>query len=73
MFNFTGGKWAVWKTIERLGFMWRKLESNRKVLTEKDDIHSARLAYSRNISHYLSKGCPIIYMDNTYVMGNSVE
>jgi hypothetical protein len=59
--NFRDGKWALWKIIRDFGFRWRRSENNRKVLTEKNDIRAARLAYLRNVSRYKNKGRSIIY------------
>jgi hypothetical protein len=65
--KFSGGTWALWKIIIDLSFRWRKSESNRKVIIEKDDIRAARWVYLRSIRRYRNEERPIIYTDETYI------
>ncbi|XP_023933911.2 uncharacterized protein LOC112042931 [Bicyclus anynana] len=49
------------KFLLKLGYKWRKTETNRKVLTERHDVQMGRLKYLKKISEYRSQGRPIVY------------
>jgi hypothetical protein len=65
--NISGGKWAVWKIIRDLGLRWRKLESERHVVIQKDEIRAARPAYLSDLSRYRHEGTiSSIRMERTF-------
>lgn len=41
--DFKGSIWCVRKVVKKLGFRWKKTESNRRLLVEKSDIRNLRL------------------------------
>lgn len=64
--GFKGSLWCVRKVVKKLGFRWKKTESNRKVLIEKNDIRNLRLNYLVAVNRYRAENRPIVYMDETY-------
>ena len=43
------GKFKLWKTLHQLGFCYRKVNGNRRVLTERHDIVNQRIKFLRKI------------------------
>lgn len=64
--DFKGSVWCVRKVVKKLGFRWKKTESNRKLLVEKSDIRNLRLNYLVNVDRYRKEKRQIVYMDETY-------
>lgn len=65
--NFTGGRESLRKIIKELGFKFKKTESNRKLLAEKDEVRLLRIRYLRQVKIYRNEGRDIVYGDETYV------
>ena len=43
--DFPGSKWLLQQILKKLGFTWRRTETNRKVLMEKPSVVSQRMTY----------------------------
>ena len=54
-------------TLKKLGFRWRKSQTNKSLLMERTDIVAARIQFLRNIKKYRENGRLIIYTDETFV------
>ena len=65
--NYKGQASSLLKVFKKLGFLWKKMRDNRRVLTEKQKIRSARVLFLRAIMKYRQKGRPIVYSDETYI------
>ncbi|MCU7801183.1 MAG: transposase [gamma proteobacterium symbiont of Lucinoma myriamae] len=68
--NFTGSKKVLRRLVTETGFVWKKCESNRKLLMERSDVVALRIRYLRTISQYRQAGREIVYMDETYIHSN---
>ena len=55
------------KDIHKLGFRWRKLKSNRKILLERPPIRILRIEFLRKICDFRQEGRAIIYMGESYI------
>ena len=64
------GKYKLWKTLHQLGFRYRKLTGNRRVLTEKHDIINKRINFLRKIRSRREEGSTIVYLDETWIDSN---
>lgn len=71
--GFDGCLATLHTLLRKLGYEWRKTDSNRKVLVERHDIQMLRLQYLKKITEYRSQGRPIVYTDvlTTHVPGNT--
>lgn len=65
--NFPGSKSCLRNVIKELGFVWKKCETNRKLLMERADVVAQRVRYLRAISQFRKAGREIVYMDETYI------
>ncbi|MPC88965.1 hypothetical protein E2C01_083892 [Portunus trituberculatus] len=70
--NFEGFLTSLYKVIKRIGFSYKKVESGRKIIMERDDIVFARCKYLRTMKqNRLSENPrPEIYLDETWVNQN---
>ena len=53
--------------LKQIGFRWKKCETNRAILMERQDIVLSRIKYLRQIKKYRKEGRPIIYTDETFI------
>lgn len=65
--GYDGGRETLRLVIRDIGFRWRKSRTNRKILTERNDIQHLRVNYLKSIKNYREAGRPIIYLDETYI------
>lgn len=67
--NFKGGRETLRKSLRKIGFHYRKTQSNRKVLTERNDISAWRAKYLQELKQNSLSGNPrpVIYLDETYI------
>lgn len=65
--SFTVGRETLRKILRELGFRFKKAESNRKILAEKDEVRLLRIKYLTLIKQYRNEGRNIVYGDESYV------
>ena len=65
--SFPGKVDFLRKILKKLGFVWRRCESNRSVLMERNDIVVARINFLRKIKTFKEEGRTIVYTDEAYV------
>lgn len=65
--NYQGSKESLRKEMQTMGFRWKKMDNNRKILMERPEIRRQRINFLRKIRNYRQEGQPIIYMDETYI------
>jgi hypothetical protein len=53
-----------------MGFKWRKCQSKHKILIERADIVEWRSKYLMKMKQYWEEGCPILYVDESWVDSN---
>lgn len=71
--EFQGSKETLRKIIIDMGYKYKKCESNRKVLMERQDIVAWRARYLRSQMHNDSRGDdkrPVVFLDESYVHKN---
>ena len=66
-FGYQGCRRTLLKDIHKLGFRWRKLKTNRKILMERPPIRLLRIEFLRKMRDFRQEGRPIIYMDESYI------
>lgn len=64
--NYQGSEQSLHRIINNLGFRWKKVENNRKILIETSNIRYQRIEYLRKIKKFRQEGRPIIYTDESY-------
>ncbi|CAG2191755.1 unnamed protein product [Mytilus edulis] len=64
---FPGGKSLLLKIVKELGFKWKRSQTKRKVLIEKDAIVEKRIQYLNRIKDYRKKGMNLVYIDETWI------
>jgi hypothetical protein len=55
------------KIFKALGFRWRKMRDNRRILIEKQDVRSACVAFLRAVTRFRRDGRAIVYSDETCI------
>lgn len=65
--NFKGCDFTLRKILRKMGFRYKKVENNRKLLIEKDDVRLKRVKFLAAIKKYRLQGREIVYMDETYI------
>lgn len=70
--DFRGGIWSVREILKSLGFTWRKITNDRKVIIERSDIREKRISYLRSIRKYRDENRPIVYLDESYILSSHV-
>lgn len=65
--DWNGSNESVRLILKKLGFRWRRTQNNRKVLIERSDIRSLRIAYLQKIKYFRKENRPIVYLDETYL------
>jgi hypothetical protein len=58
---------SVLKILKALGFRWRKMRDNRRILIEKQYVRSARVAFLRAVTRFRRDGSAIVYSDETCI------
>jgi hypothetical protein len=53
-----------------MGFRWRGMKSNIKLLVEKNYVHVKRTSFLRDIFRFRREGECIIYMDESYILSS---
>ena len=56
--------------LHTIGYVFRKTEDNRKIVTERPEGLAARARFLRDIKRYRDDGCQIVYLDETWVNQN---
>ncbi|KAJ8712024.1 hypothetical protein PYW07_004866 [Mythimna separata] len=59
--------------LKKLGYDWRKTDKNKKVMLERHDIQLWRLKYIEQVTEYRSRGRPIVYTNESYVLTTHVR
>ncbi|CAC5387409.1 unnamed protein product [Mytilus coruscus] len=65
--NFPGSKSLLLKIVKELGFKWKRSQTKRKVLIEKDAIVEKRIKYLHRIKDYREKDMNLVYIDETWI------
>jgi hypothetical protein len=65
--GYKGQASSVLKIFKALGFHWRKMRDNRRILIEKQDVRSAHVVFVRAITRFCPDGLAIVYSDETYI------
>lgn len=66
-YDYQGSSESLRKEMRKIGFRWRQMKNNRKILMEKQDIRHLRIEFLRKMKKYREEQRPIIYMDETYL------
>lgn len=70
--NFKGSVSSLRTIIKELGFKWKKIENNRKILIERNGIRVKRIDYLKKIKEIRKENKPVVYMDESYVLSTHV-
>lgn len=65
--DFGGSRETLRRIIKEMGFKFRKTQTNRKLLAEKDEVRLLRIDFLRKIKKYRHEGRQIVYGDETYI------
>lgn len=65
--NFQGSASSVGRIIKKLGYKWKKTNSNKRILMERQEISYCRFIYLSKLNKYRTEGRPIVYTDETYI------
>ncbi|XP_068619729.1 uncharacterized protein [Battus philenor] len=65
--DFRGSEKTLRRILRQMGFRFKKMEDNRRVLMEKYDVRLKRIEYLDKIRNYRTAGKNIIYMDESYI------
>ena len=68
--DYTGSKSILRKYMRKLGFTYKKNETNCKLLMERGDVVLSRIQYLRKFRQLREAGCNIVYTDEFYVHSN---
>ncbi|PNF33229.1 hypothetical protein B7P43_G11383 [Cryptotermes secundus] len=68
--SFPWGGTSLRRIIKSMGFRWRRCQSKRKILIERQDIVNWRSKYLVKIKQYREEGRSIVYIDETWVDSN---
>lgn len=70
--SFSGSRTSLHRVVRQMGFRYKKAESGRRILMEREDIVSARNAYLRKLksNRDSSDPRPEIFLDETWVNQN---
>lgn len=74
--NFSGSRSSLYRIVRQMGFKYKKVESGRKYLMEREDIVATRKKYLREIkiNRESSHPRPEVYLDETWINQNlSIE
>lgn len=65
--NWKGSPSSLNFVLHELGFCFKKVQNNRKLLIENWDIRRKRIQYLQAVAKFREEGRPIVYMDETYI------
>lgn len=70
--NFKGSRSSLYNLLVKMGFKYRKIQSGRHILMEREDIVAARCKYLRITENNRNSSNPrhLIYLDETWVNQN---
>ncbi|CAH2088633.1 unnamed protein product [Euphydryas editha] len=71
--GFDGCLSTLRSILIKMGYKWKKISSNRRVLQERHDLQLWRWRYLKKVSQYRAEGRPIVYTDETYVLTSHVR
>ncbi|XP_028158200.1 uncharacterized protein LOC114351259 [Ostrinia furnacalis] len=66
--GFDGCMSTLYSLLKKMGYKWNKIGNTRKSLQERHEIQLWRLRFLKTIQQCRSKGRPIVYTDETYVL-----
>ena len=55
-----------------MGFKWKRVSENKKIVIEQRDVVKARSQNLPDITNYRSEGYKIVYLDETWVNKKTV-
>jgi hypothetical protein len=61
--NFPWGKTSLRRVIKSMGFRWRRCQSKRKILIERQDIVNWRSKYLVKMKQYREEGRSVVYIE----------
>jgi hypothetical protein len=70
LIGFNGCLPSTRSILKSMGFSWRGMKSNIKLLVEKSDVRVKRISLLRDISRFRREGKCIIYMDQSYILSS---
>lgn len=66
--NFKGGRETLRNLLKKIGFRFKRTQSNRKVLCERNDVAAWRASYLQKIKDNERQNTkPVVYLDETYI------
>ncbi|CAH2100876.1 unnamed protein product [Euphydryas editha] len=66
--DYKGSRTTLWRIMKKMGFFFKKCQSNRKVLMERHDIVAWRFRYLNELRDNRNREQrPVIYLDETYI------
>jgi hypothetical protein len=68
--HFPWGSKSLGRIVKRMGFMWRKCQSKRKILIDRADTVEWRSKYHVKMNQYREEGCSILSDEESWVNGN---
>ncbi|XP_060808779.1 uncharacterized protein LOC132903764 [Amyelois transitella] len=71
--DFLGSAASLRRIIKKIGFKWKRTETNRKLLIEQSQIRFLRIEYLRKIKQYREAGKSIIYTDESYIDSSHIS
>lgn len=71
--DYKGSRESVRMILKNLGFRWKRVQNNRRILIENSDIREKRISYLLAIKKYREEKRPIVYMDESYVCTSHVS
>jgi hypothetical protein len=70
LIGFNGSLPSLRRILKSMGFRWRRMKPNIKLLVEKNDVRVKRISLLRDISRFRREGKCIIYMDESYILSS---
>lgn len=71
--DYKGSRESVRMILKNLGFRWKRVQNNRRILIENSDIREKRISYLLAMKKYREEKRPIVYMDESYVCTSHVS
>ena len=68
--GYKGSRESIRHLLKKLGFYYKRCQTNRTLLMEREDILCQRIRYLRTIRKYRQTGRYVVYIDETYVHSN---
>lgn len=70
--NFRGSETSVRLIFRRIGYRWRKTQTNKRILMESYDVAYQRFVFFKVITQFREKGRSIVYNDESYIDSSHV-